>query len=128
MNLLIRDLDKEMSEADAAEKASQAEYEKVMADSANRRAADSKSIAAKEKSMADTEESLVAAEADMTSKTKEMMATDKFLSQLHEECDWLLSNFDLRKEARADEIEALTQAKAVLSGADFSLAQKSKAP
>jgi len=33
-------------------------------------------------------------------------------------CDWL-KNFDVHKEARAGEVNALKKAKAVLSGADF---------
>ena len=35
----------------------------------------------------------------------------------------LLTNFETRKSARAGEIDALTKAKAVLSGADYSLLQ-----
>jgi len=42
---------------------------------------------------------------------------------LHAECDWLVKYFDIRKQARDEEIEALKNAKAVLSGADFSLLQ-----
>ena len=38
-------------------------------------------------------------------------------------CDWLTSNYETRKEARAGEIESLKAAKAVLSGADYSLLQ-----
>lgn len=34
-----------------------------------------------------------------------------------------MENFDLRKTSRADEMDALKKAKAVLSGADFSLVQ-----
>ena len=49
------------------------------------------------------------------------MATAETLKDLHLECDWLTANFDARKEARAGEVESLKQAKAVLSGADFSL-------
>merc|ERR1712194_963272 len=45
------------------------------------------------------------------------------LKTLHDECDWLLKYFDARKEARAGEVEALHNAKAVLSGADYSLIQ-----
>eukprot|EP00441_Pelagodinium_beii_P040344 CAMPEP_0197636506 /NCGR_PEP_ID=MMETSP1338-20131121/11986_1 /TAXON_ID=43686 ORGANISM="Pelagodinium beii, Strain RCC1491" /NCGR_SAMPLE_ID=MMETSP1338 /ASSEMBLY_ACC=CAM_ASM_000754 /LENGTH=642 /DNA_ID=CAMNT_0043208743 /DNA_START=58 /DNA_END=1986 /DNA_ORIENTATION=- len=37
--------------------------------------------------------------------------------QLHETCDWSLQNFDARQKARSDEMEALKQAKAYLSGA-----------
>jgi len=54
---------------------------------------------------------------------KEAMATAKFLSETHGDCDWLLTNFETRKTARAGEIDALTKAKAVLSGADYSLLQ-----
>jgi len=50
----------------------------------------------------------------------------KYIQSLHGECDWLLKNFDVRKEARASEIDALGKAKAVLSGADFSFLQVSQ--
>ena len=43
--------------------------------------------------------------------------------QLHGECDWLLQYYDLRKTARTEETENLFSAKAILSGADFSLLQ-----
>jgi len=35
---------------------------------------------------------------------------------LNGECDFILKNFDLRQEAQAEEIAALRQAKAYLSG------------
>jgi hypothetical protein len=43
------------------------------------------------------------------------------ISDLHAACDFIMQNFDLRKEARTSEIEGLKNAKAVLSGASFSL-------
>merc|ERR1719401_652769 len=48
IGLLIADLDKEMTEAETQEKDSQADYEELMKDSAQKRAADSKSLADKE--------------------------------------------------------------------------------
>merc|ERR1719291_176072 len=48
IGLLIADLDKEMTEAETQEKDSQADYEELMKDSAEKRAADSKSLADKE--------------------------------------------------------------------------------
>merc|ERR1719263_2523196 len=51
------------------------------------------------------------------------MAKAEFIKDLHLECDWLISNFQVRKEARAGEIDSLKKAKAVLSGADFSFLQ-----
>jgi len=120
---LAADLEKENTEASADEKNAQKEYESGMDDAAHSRAADVKSMAVKEKAKADAEETH---QTDITSKkveTKEMMATEQYLGNLHSECDWLLQNFDLRVQARADESDNLKQAKAVLSGADFSLAQ-----
>jgi len=35
---------------------------------------------------------------------------------LHKSCDYLLKNFELRQSARSDEIDALNQAKSILSG------------
>merc|ERR1719388_526741 len=53
----------------------------------------------------------------------ELQATKQYLADLHKECDWLLGNFETRKEARASEIDAMGKAKAVLNGADYSLVQ-----
>merc|ERR1719247_2415177 len=124
---LIADLDKELTEAETNEKLAQEEYEELMADSAEKRAADSKSLSDKESLKADTEDALVKLSDEHKSTIKELMATEEYISQLHAECDWLIQYFDVRKEARTGEIDALTKAKAVLSGADFSLVQtKSK--
>jgi len=49
--------------------------------------------------------------------------THSYNQDLHKSCDFLMDNFDTRKKARTDELEALDKAKAVLSGADFSLVQ-----
>merc|ERR1719243_172966 len=40
-------------------------------------------------------------------------------SDLHKSCDFVMKNFDIRQEARDQEVEALKQAKAILSGAKF---------
>merc|ERR1719263_895039 len=120
---LIADLDKEMTEAETEEKLAQEEYEELMADSAEKRAADSKSLSDKEALKGDTGDELVKMKDEHKSTVKELMATEEYISQLHAECDWLIQYFDVRKEARTGEIDSLTKAKAVLSGADFSLIQ-----
>merc|ERR1719161_2825130 len=121
---LKKELEVEMTEATTEEKNSQHEYEELMADSAEKRVTDTKSIAARTGEKAELEGDLVQAKADNGDKLKELMATDKFLGDLHLECDWLLKNFELRAEARSSEIDALGKAKSVLSGADYSLIQK----
>lgn len=126
IDLLVRDLNKEMTEAEKQEELAQKAYEELMNDSAAKRAKDVKSVQVKESAKADNEELKTAAEGDLKSKKQEFMAVESYISQLHAECDWLLQNFDLRKSARAEEMDALKQAKAVLAGANFSLMQSSK--
>jgi septal ring factor EnvC (AmiA/AmiB activator) len=124
MDLMVADLDKEITETEVDEKEAQAEYEQFMKDSAEKRALDAKSIEDKESTKADLEAKLLKDEEEKTATMKEAMATHQFLAEVHGDCDWLLTNFETRKSARAGEIDAMTKAKAVLSGADYSLIQK----
>lgn len=123
LNTLIADLDKDMTEAETSEKDSQLDYEAMMKDSSEKRAKDSRSLTDKEGSVADLKTDLSNAQTNLKSDQSELLATGKYISSLHAECDWLLKYFDVRKEARSSEIESLGRAKAVLSGADFSLVQ-----
>lgn len=120
---LVQSLDKEITEAGVAEKNAQEEYEALMGDSAAKRAADGTSITEKESAKATLASELEAAKESKASAEKEVMATEKVMSSLHAECDWLIQYYDVRKEARAGEIDSLNNAKAVLSGADYSLMQ-----
>ncbi len=99
---LIAELDKEMTEAETEEELAQEECEELMADSVERRAAESKLVTGKGALKADTED-------------------------VHAERDWCIQYFDVRKETRTGEIDALGKAKAVLSGVDFSFAQTKSA-
>merc|ERR1719272_2792289 len=112
-----------MTVAKAEEKDAQGDYEQMMSDSKTKRAEDSKSLADKEGALANMQAALQTATSDKASTTAELGATLQYIQSLHNECDWLLQYFDVRKEARTSEIDALGKAKAVLSGADFSLVQ-----
>merc|ERR1719210_1057938 len=120
IDLLIADLDKEMTEAQTDEKDAQADYETLMRDSANKRTKDAKLLSEKETIKAETEADLETHTDEKASTSKELMSTMQYIQSLHNECDWLLKYFDVRKEARASEIDALGKAKAVLNGADYS--------
>jgi len=123
IDLLVADLDKELQEAAVMEEDAQKEYEEMMAESATKRADDSKAMSDKTALKASEEEALMAEEETKASTEKELMETLEYIHALHGECDWLLKYFDARSEARAGEIDALGKAKAVLSGADYSLLQ-----
>merc|ERR1719453_2188732 len=123
IDMLVADLEKEIQEMEFNEKDDQSEYESMIEESADKRARDSKSLSDKEAAKADGEASLLELKEENKAKMMENMHTMETLKDIHLDCDWLLQNFDTRKEARAGEVDALKKAKAVLSGADFSLIQ-----
>merc|ERR1719401_952009 len=126
IDLLVKDLDKELTEAETSEKDAQADYGQLMKDSAAKRTSDVQVLARKSSAKADAEADLQAHTDAKASSGRELVATAKYIASLHAECDWLLQYFDARKEARAGEAESLKRAKAVLSGADFSLLQSGR--
>jgi len=123
IDLLVADLDREVTEAKVEETNSQQAYDRTVADAKEKRTSDSKSLTSKGASKADMEADLETAKDTLKSTKAAAMATAKYTSNLHAECDWILKYFLVRKEARAGEVDALMKAKAVLSGADFSLLQ-----
>jgi chromosome segregation ATPase len=123
IDLLVQDLDKEMSEGTTAEKDAQADYEALMRDAASKRTEDAKSLSDREGAKADMEASLQSSTSEKVSTEKEYAATLQYIHQVHMECDWLLKYFEVRKDARASEVDSLGKASAVLSGADFALLQ-----
>eukprot|EP00445_Apocalathium_hangoei_P002835 CAMPEP_0203851778 /NCGR_PEP_ID=MMETSP0359-20131031/7539_1 /ASSEMBLY_ACC=CAM_ASM_000338 /TAXON_ID=268821 /ORGANISM="Scrippsiella Hangoei, Strain SHTV-5" /LENGTH=731 /DNA_ID=CAMNT_0050767829 /DNA_START=43 /DNA_END=2238 /DNA_ORIENTATION=- len=123
IDLLIKDLEKEMTEAKTGENEAESDYQAMMGEAAAKRTTDSKSLTEKAGAKADLEADLQAHSGDHKATVNELMATEKYIASLHAECDWLLQYFETRKAARADEIDSLGRAKAVLSGADYSLLQ-----
>eukprot|EP00397_Hematodinium_sp_SG-2012_P012392 GEMP01012561.1.p1 GENE.GEMP01012561.1~~GEMP01012561.1.p1 ORF type:complete len:693 (+),score=207.22 GEMP01012561.1:484-2562(+) len=63
---------------------------------------------------------------NIETKDGEITATDEELNGLEKGCDWLVKNFDKRRDNRRSEHEALTNAKGVLAGAQVSLVAKHK--
>ena len=115
---LVADLATESQESKVDEEHSQQEYEAFMAES----------VASRDQKVKEIEETRAAVSASLVQSKEELAfavtsagETAKMISALHQSCDWLLQNFDTRKTARAGEIEALNNAKAVLAGADYSL-------
>lgn len=120
---ITRDIQKQITEMKVQEKESQVEYEQFMKESSAKRAADAKGISAKEAAKAEAEAKTQKHGQEVKSATAEAMANAEYLHGLHVECDWFMKNHGVRQEARTSEISALKQAKAVLSGADYSFLQ-----
>jgi hypothetical protein len=84
------------------------------------------SIEAKSKEMINKTEEKAKAEADLTESNEskenvmlELEQLSNYNAELHQSCDFVMKNFELRQTARDEEVEALKQAKAILSGAKF---------
>mmetsp|Transcript_80894 Transcript_80894/g.147562 ORF Transcript_80894/g.147562 Transcript_80894/m.147562 type:complete len:706 (-) Transcript_80894:38-2155(-) len=123
IDAILKDMAKEMQEAEFAEKANQEDYETFMEDSKAKRAADSKALEAHESAKADLDARLVKHTDELKSTKVGEMNNAQYTAEVHHDCDWLMQNLAIRKEARADEIDSLEKAKAVLSGADYSFLQ-----
>merc|ERR1719327_768191 len=105
------------SEAVAGETEAQAAYEKFVKDSNDLIKQLSDSVAAKTKASATASADREQAKSDLDSKNGELESLALTLGDLHGECDFVLKNFNIRQKARMDEMEAIGQAKAILSGA-----------
>lgn len=84
------------------------------------------SIEADRTSIAQLEEAVATAEGEKTETEESQLANDASLAKLnellvatHTDCDWIMKYFDLRQKSRAEEMDAIESAKAILSGAKF---------
>merc|ERR1719247_3048945 len=108
-----------MTVAKTEEKDAQGDYETMLRDATEKRADDAKTLADKEAALADNQASLEKDTEAKGSATKELGATNQYIQSLHNECDWLLQYFGVRKEARTSEIDALGKAKVYSAGLIF---------
>merc|ERR1719263_1404728 len=119
MDGIKNDLEAEITEMKMDEKHAQEDYVELMADAAEKRATDSKAVTAKEGGKAELEDGIQKIKDAKKATDGELAEVTKYMSELHDECDFLVEHYEERKEARANEIDALGKAKAVLSGAFF---------
>jgi len=107
------------AEATRDEQASQKAYDEFVK-------ATNDSISAKQTQIGDKtliksgkEGNLVSAQKDRASILSELEMFSIQKADLHNSCDFVVKNFEVRQAARDQEVEALNQAKAILSGAKF---------
>merc|ERR1719163_2261325 len=96
---IIADSQKLEAEAIAAEQDSQTAYDNFMSES-----------------KAKAKEELNLTKTDLDTTNNELKDLHDTEADLHNSCDYLLKNFFVRQDARAQEIDALKEAKAILSG------------
>lgn len=123
MSELIQDLKVDQQKAQSEEAAAQKAYEVSLADSQASREATSKEVVAMQTQKAKLEEKSQETKASHRALEGEMKSIVSKIASLHEECDFIAANYDLRKNARAQEIEAMQNAVSILSGANFGFTQ-----
>jgi len=117
---LIHDSRELMANSKTAESTAQSAYEALIADSNASIEALQKEVVSKTKAKVEAEKDLRQTKSDLGDAMKELEGLAKYNAELHTECDYVLKNFDLRQSGRAQEIEALQQAKQILNGASLS--------
>jgi len=100
------------------EQAAQTAYEQFVKDSNDSNTKLNKEITVKTDQKAKAEEDLAAAKADLMANHANLETLAELAGNLHMDCDFVLKNFGSRQAARSQEMDALNQAKAILSGAN----------
>merc|ERR1740123_2222976 len=95
----------------------QAAYEQLVKETNDSVQALQNEIVAKTREHVKTHREKTQAESDLSDTVKELDDLAKYKIDLHTSCDYPQNNLAVRQQARAEEIEALQQAKAILSGA-----------
>jgi len=117
---LIQDAKDLNAKSKQGENEAQASYEALVADTNGSVDELTKQVAAKTEAVAKAKKDKINAEGDLADTMEELEGLFKYNADLHAECDYTLKNFAVRQKARGEEIEALQQAKQILSGADLS--------
>lgn len=102
-----------------SEKEAQEAYDAFKKETETSIDAKTKDIADKSDVKAKSEQELVDAKEALDDVMIELEQLGNAMTELKQECQFTLDNFEVRQTARDQEVEALKQAKAILSGADF---------
>jgi chaperonin cofactor prefoldin len=116
---IIEDSKAMEAEAIKSEGSAQTAYEAFVKETNASIEAASKDIINKSESKGKAEDYLAQSKTEHASVLTTLDELSAYNSELHASCDFILKNFDIRQTARDEEIEALKQAKAILSGADM---------
>merc|ERR1719388_264894 len=116
---IINDAKAMEAEAIRSEEDAQKAYEDFVKETNASIEAATKDMINKTEEKAKAEEDLVQAQKDKESVMLELEQLSNYNAELHQSCDFVLKNSEIRQTARDEEVEALKQAKAILSGAKF---------
>mmetsp|Transcript_119757 Transcript_119757/g.298745 ORF Transcript_119757/g.298745 Transcript_119757/m.298745 type:complete len:762 (-) Transcript_119757:130-2415(-) len=116
---VIEDAEVAEQQLEMSEQKSQENYAAFVSATTATMEADRSAIAEKSEQVAATESEKSATEEAQLSNKLDLESLNALLKAHHVDCDWLIQYFDLRQKSRNEEMDAIVDAKAVLSGANF---------
>jgi hypothetical protein len=116
---LIYDTKDITAKSKKSESEAQAAYEALVADTNESIAGLTKEVTTKTKAKAQAKKDLSYTQDDHGDAVAKLESLGKYNADLHAECDYVMKNFSIRQKARAEEVEALQQAKQILNGANL---------
>jgi len=119
LSLIIADAHRTEDAMQSSEQESQNEYAGLVSASTASIQADRQAIAEKEKQMASAKGSKSETQESQLANQAGLDKAAELLGNIHGQCDFVLKYFDIRQKSRAEEIDAIGEAKAILSGSNF---------
>jgi len=119
MQSIIDDAKSMEAEAIRDEEDAQKAYEELVKETNASVEQKTKDTVNKQEVKAKAESDLVEAKEGTANALTELEQLSNYNAELHQSCDFVMKNFEIRQTARDEEVEALKQAKAILSGAKF---------
>jgi len=113
---IIADAKLMQDEAEHDEKQAVAAYTKLVEETNSSVKAKMDAIVDRSAEKSTADQDLIAAKDELQGSLDALEALSKSAGDLHKSCDYVIKNFEIRQEARDQEMEALKQAKAFLSG------------
>lgn len=117
IEMIIKDSEQTVAESLLDEQNAQKAYEKFLADSRENMGLLQKKQTTTEENKATSSADLIAVKQDQKSNLRHLEDLNTQKSDLHTECDFLTQNFESRQNGYDQEVEALQEAVAILSGA-----------
>merc|ERR1719220_828359 len=116
---IISDAEAMEAEAIRSEEDAQKAYEDFVKETNASIETKSKEIVNKSAEKAKAEDELVETKKAKEAVMLELEQLSNYNAELHQSCDFVMKNFDVRQTARDEEVKPLKQATAILSGAKF---------
>jgi len=119
LSMIIADTKRTVEEIKADEQQAQKDYADNVAATTASIEADRMAIAEKEKQAASAKSEKSETEESQLANGESLDKLAELLQGIHNQCDFVIKYFDIRQKSRAEEMEAIEEAKSILSGANF---------